>query len=148
MPEIEQGDSQAAMIQIQLAFSTIVSASAPPYGYTVSVWTSGAILMHFRSSPNVGDVFLFAAGALLGFALLGLVAHGTLRAAPPLGPGLDSVRTGPCTGSRSAPPSGWSHSLRRYRAGSPGHSDRSLRRPYTSRSPASSLHSSQTGRLM
>ena len=94
MPEIEQGDSQAAMSQIQLAFSTIVSASAPPYGYTVSVWTSGAILMHFRSSPNVGDVFLFAAGALLGFALLGLVAHGTLRAAPPLGPGLDWVRAG------------------------------------------------------
>ena len=58
MPEIDQGDSQAATSQIHLAFSTIVSASAPPYGYTVSVWTSGAILMHFRSTPNVGDVFL------------------------------------------------------------------------------------------
>jgi hypothetical protein len=94
MPEIEQGDSQAATSQIHLAFSTIVSVSAPPYGYTVSVWTSGAILMHFRSTPNVGDVFLFAAGALMGFALLGVAAHGTLRAAQPLGPGPEWVRAG------------------------------------------------------
>ncbi len=57
------------------ALGTLASSSAAPYGYTISVWSSGAVLIHFRGAPNVGDVFLFAAGALAGFTLIGLVAH-------------------------------------------------------------------------
>ncbi|HEX3317239.1 MAG TPA: hypothetical protein VHR88_04425 [Solirubrobacteraceae bacterium] len=57
-----------------------MSSSAAPYGYTISVWSSGAVLIHFRGPPNVGDVFGFAAGALAGFTVLGLFVHRCLRA--------------------------------------------------------------------
>jgi hypothetical protein len=77
-----------------LAVGTIVSASAAPYGYTVSVWSSGAILIRYHSNPTVGDVLLFAVGALTGFALLGLVAHGKLRQTAPLAPGPERVIAG------------------------------------------------------
>jgi hypothetical protein len=60
------------------ALNTLVSSSAAPYGYTISVWSSGAVLMHFRGPPNVGDVFAFAAGALAGFTLIGLFVHSRL----------------------------------------------------------------------
>jgi hypothetical protein len=59
----------------------MVAASAAPYGYTVTVWSSGAVLMHAHGTPNVGDVGVFIAGALTGFGLMSLVAQGAL--APP-----------------------------------------------------------------
>lgn len=77
-----------------LALGAIVHASAAPYGYTVSLWSSGAILIHFHPQPNVGEVFLFASGALAGFTLLGLLAQPTLRAAPPPEPGPERVLAG------------------------------------------------------
>ena len=42
-----------------------------PYGYTVTLWSSGALLMHARGTPDVADVFLFMAGALGAFIALG-----------------------------------------------------------------------------
>lgn len=65
------------------ALATLASASAAPYGYTISIWSSGAILVHYRGAPNVGDVFLFAAGALAGYTLIGLLVHRRLRAVGP-----------------------------------------------------------------
>jgi hypothetical protein len=41
---------------LRRAFATTVSASAAPYGYTLTVWSSGALLIHFRGSPAVGRV--------------------------------------------------------------------------------------------
>lgn len=67
-----------------IALGTIVSSSAVPYGYTVSLWSAGALLVHFRGAPNVGDVFLFAAGALTGFALLGARARPVLAVSGPI----------------------------------------------------------------
>jgi hypothetical protein len=61
------------------AVGTLVASSAAPYGYTISVWSSGAVLIHFRGTPNVGDVVGFAAGAVAGFTLIGLVVHWMLR---------------------------------------------------------------------
>ncbi len=72
---------------LRLALGTVASASATPYGYTISLWSSGALLMHFHGPPNVGEVFLFAAGALAGFGIVGGIAHGALRKAEPLKPG-------------------------------------------------------------
>lgn len=63
---------------LRAAFGTMVAASAAPYGYTVTVWSSGAVLMHSHGTPNVGDVFVFIAGALIGFALMSLVGQGAL----------------------------------------------------------------------
>ena len=56
----------------------MVAASAAPYGYTVTLWSSGAILIRSHGLPHVAEVFAFAAGALCGFGLMGLLARGAL----------------------------------------------------------------------
>ncbi len=76
------------------ALGTLASSSAAPYGYTISVWSSGAVLIHFRGAPNVGDVFLFAAGALAGFTVIGLVAHRRLGAIEEVASGRERVLAG------------------------------------------------------
>lgn len=77
-----------------IALGTIVSASAAPYGFTVSLWSSGALLIHFRGDPNVGDVYLFAAGALIGFALVGITARPALQLSRPIEVAPDRVLAG------------------------------------------------------
>lgn len=77
-----------------IALGTIVSASAAPYGYTVSLWSSGALLIHYRGNPNVGEIFLFAAGALAGFALLGIRARPVLEVSGPIEGSSERVITG------------------------------------------------------
>jgi spore maturation protein SpmB len=63
---------------MRAALGTIVAASAAPYGYTVTIWSSGAVLMDFHGTPNVADVFLFITGALGAFGVMGLLAHDAL----------------------------------------------------------------------
>lgn len=65
------------------ALSTLLVASAAPYGYTLAIWSSGALLMRSHGVPDVGDVFIFVAGAIAGFNLLGLwVEEGIKRTMP------------------------------------------------------------------
>ncbi|MBD0282238.1 MAG: hypothetical protein ICV69_08605 [Thermoleophilaceae bacterium] len=63
-----------------------VATSAAPYGYTLTVWTSGAVTMHARGIPSALEALLFLAGAVAGFAVVGAAAHGSpaqvLRASP------------------------------------------------------------------
>lgn len=61
------------------ALATTLEASAVPFGYTVTIWSSGALLTHFHGSPGPLDVAGFIAGALLAFAGLGLAAHSVVR---------------------------------------------------------------------
>ena len=56
------------------ALDAVVAASAAPYGYTISIWSSGAIVAHAHGAPDVLNVALFALGALVGFAALGLAS--------------------------------------------------------------------------
>jgi hypothetical protein len=65
-------------LPFRAALATIVAASAAPYGYTISVWSSGAVLMSTHGTPRVGEVFAFLAGAPVGFALIALLARGAL----------------------------------------------------------------------
>jgi ribosomal protein S18 acetylase RimI-like enzyme len=60
------------------ALAAIVAASAAPYGYTISIWSSGAVLMRSHGTPRVGDVFAFVAGAVIAFALLALLTRGAV----------------------------------------------------------------------
>lgn len=76
------------------ALGTLASSSAAPYGYTISVWSSGAVLIHFRGAPNVGDVLLFAAGALAGFTMIGLFAHRRLGTIEEMATGRERVLAG------------------------------------------------------
>ncbi len=55
-----------------------VGASGAPYGYTLTVWTSGALLIHVHGLPDIVQVLLFMAGAVAGYALAGFVAFGGL----------------------------------------------------------------------
>jgi hypothetical protein len=64
---------------LRRSFSTIVSASAAPYGYTLTVWSSGALLIHFRHAPKVWEVFLFLGGAVAAFATLWLAGRDTIE---------------------------------------------------------------------
>jgi hypothetical protein len=66
-----------------IALGSMVSARTAPYGYTVSLWGSGALPIHSHSFPDVGEIFLFAAGALGGYTLVGLIAHAELHPTPP-----------------------------------------------------------------
>ena len=63
----------------------VVAASTAPYGYTLTLWTSGAIATHAHGVPSSTDAVLLLAGAVAAFASVGLAAsghlHGTLPAA-------------------------------------------------------------------
>jgi hypothetical protein len=62
-----------------LALRTTVSASAGPYGYTLTVWTSGAVLAHAHGIPSAAEALLFLAGAVTAYGLVAGAAAGTSR---------------------------------------------------------------------
>jgi hypothetical protein len=57
------------------ALATVLRGAAVPYGYTVTVWTSGMMLSRHRGLPTTGDIFLFMAGAITAFGCLAAVVH-------------------------------------------------------------------------
>jgi hypothetical protein len=63
------------------SLATVLRGSAIPYGYTVTVWTSGMMLTRQRGEPSVGEVFLFMVGAVSAFILLGAIVR-IVRGAP------------------------------------------------------------------
>jgi hypothetical protein len=63
---------------LRAALRTIVAASSAPYGYTISVWSSGAVLINGHGVPHVAEVFAFLAGALTAFGLMAIAANGAL----------------------------------------------------------------------
>jgi hypothetical protein len=66
------------------ALRAAVAASAAPYGYTLTIWTSGAVLSHARGIPSAADALLFLVGAVVAYALVGGLALGGIpeRLAP------------------------------------------------------------------
>ncbi|HEY7691584.1 MAG TPA: hypothetical protein VH816_04500 [Gaiellaceae bacterium] len=62
------------------AARTAVAASVAPYGYTLTVWTSGAVLTHARGIPTTVDALLFMGGAVAGFGSVGFAVFGGFRA--------------------------------------------------------------------
>jgi hypothetical protein len=66
-----------------------VAASAAPYGYTLTVWSSGMVALTRLGHPALGDVLLFVAGSVSGFLAIEVGAYGSLqvrltRPPPPL----------------------------------------------------------------
>ena len=55
---------------------TAVATSAAPYGYTLTIWTSGAVTTHALGIPTAWEALLFLAGAVGGFALTAALAYG------------------------------------------------------------------------
>lgn len=52
------------------ALRATVAASTAPYGYTLTIWTSGAVLSHARGIPDTVEALLFLFGAVAAFALI------------------------------------------------------------------------------
>ena len=78
--------NRAAMAGYRTHLQAAVATSAAPYGYTLTVWTSGAVAIHARGIPTTLDALMFLGGAVAGFAAVGAFAHGSagrvLNAAP------------------------------------------------------------------
>lgn len=77
-------EQRAAGDTLRAALATVVSTSAVPYGYTLAIWGSGAVLVRSLGAPTTADAFLFAAGAIAGFYLVGQLLEP--RSAETLGP--------------------------------------------------------------
>jgi len=57
------------------SLAAVASGSAVPYGYTVTLWSSGAVLSHAHGPPDLMRVALFLVSAILGYNLFGGVAR-------------------------------------------------------------------------
>lgn len=68
--------AQVLRTRYKSALRATVTASAAPYGYTLTIWTSGAVLSHARGIPNTTEAFLFLIGAVAAYALVGGLAFG------------------------------------------------------------------------
>lgn len=44
------------------------------YGYTLSIWGGGSILINLYGTPTIVQIFLYIGGALVAFALLAIIA--------------------------------------------------------------------------
>lgn len=76
------------------AVVTMLEASAAPYGYTVTLWSSGAVAIHFQGPPDLLDIALFAGGGVAAFALLAALLHPAAQGTTPLPPGPSSLVAG------------------------------------------------------
>jgi hypothetical protein len=73
-------------LRYRTALRATIAASAAPYGYTLTIWTSGAVLSHARGIPNSGEALLFLCGAVLAFAVIGGLAFGGFWERPQVEP--------------------------------------------------------------
>jgi hypothetical protein len=55
---------------LRAALATVVAASAVPYGYTLAIWGSGAVLLRSLGAPTAAEAFIFAAGPIAGVYLV------------------------------------------------------------------------------
>jgi hypothetical protein len=71
---------RALLASYRRAARQALSLSIGPYGYTLTIWTSGSVLTHARGVPRTADALLFMSGAVVGFALVGVASFGRLNA--------------------------------------------------------------------
>ncbi|MBI3648646.1 MAG: hypothetical protein HY240_07860 [Actinobacteria bacterium] len=72
-------------LKISESLTEVVSKAGVPYGYTLTIWTTGALCLGRFGLPSQAEVFLFVAGGTLAYVGLALlVTRGrTIRAARP-----------------------------------------------------------------
>ena len=86
--------SLAPVRPIRSSLATIVPASAAPYGYTLTIWTSGAVLLRSHGTPGFADLLIFVAGAIAGFNLVAVLALAVTRNVQPIDSRRDRVLAG------------------------------------------------------
>ena len=66
------------------AIGRVTSILSIPYGYTVTLWSAGAITFTRLGSPSVLDVLLFVGGAVAAFVILASVGYDHLDGEVPM----------------------------------------------------------------
>ena len=79
---------------LRSSLATVVPASAAPYGYTLAIWSCGAVLLRSHGTPSLDDVLMFVAGAIAGFNVLGVLAIGLIGHARPIERRQDRILAG------------------------------------------------------
>ena len=74
----EQGRSPVGSYRSDLR--SVIGSSATAYGYTLTVWSTGMVLSYAYGSPSPPLIFSFFGGAVLAFALVGVLAFGGVSA--------------------------------------------------------------------
>ena len=59
------------------ALHTAVHGAGLPYGYALTVWSTGAAVSGRHGMPKVGAIFLFLAGATIAYGVLRLLTWNT-----------------------------------------------------------------------
>jgi hypothetical protein len=67
---------RAFLASYRRASRQALSLSIGPYGYTLTIWTSGSVLTHARGLPTTVEALLFMSGAVVAFALVGVASFG------------------------------------------------------------------------
>ena len=73
---MEEQEESSILGRYRTDLRGVVGSSASAYGYTLTMWSTGAMLSYFYGSPNPPKVFLFLGGAVVAFALVGGLAFG------------------------------------------------------------------------
>jgi len=59
-------------LRLDKALAEVVSSAGVPYGYTLAIWSTGALSIGRFGIPNAREVFLFLAGGSLAYVLLAM----------------------------------------------------------------------------
>ena len=71
-----QEEERSVLVRYRSDLRNVVGSSASAYGYTLTVWSTGMVLSHAYGPPSPPLVFSFFLGAVLGFAVVGILAFG------------------------------------------------------------------------
>lgn len=63
-----------------------LASAAVPYGYTLTIFASGAISGDLLGPPHAPQALVLVAGAVVAFTVLEAVAYGSWLVAPPMTP--------------------------------------------------------------
>ena len=60
---------------MRIALARTLQASTVPYGYTLTIWSTGAVLMATLGPPPVLAAVLFVMGAVAAYSVLSALSH-------------------------------------------------------------------------
>jgi hypothetical protein len=62
------------MTPFRRTLALVVAAMDLPFGYTLTIWSSGAIAIRRYGFPNVGEIFAFLLGGITAYVILALLS--------------------------------------------------------------------------
>lgn len=84
----DRQDTPGGGAQFTESLSGLLRFAAIPYGYTLTIWAAGALLIATVGHPDVAELIAFVAGATGAFIVLTLISRTGRRTATPSTPAL------------------------------------------------------------